>query len=183
MVRMSGPKNASARDIAGASGRAAMARARSASTSPSAPSATCASVSGWPACNNAAGDLAIMEIAQAAEHRGVDLGGRRLRAVHPGENLLVGNLEPGLVFIELGVAQLRDMRVGKAAEHQIHLANAAMPGAEQQPPPARVQPIARNLGSGHRVAPTPKTRTGPGGVYICLLYTSDAADEEDSVDL
>src|ERR1022692_4737688 len=93
MVRMSGPKNASARDsaamrwpsrqitaseIAGASGRAAMARARSASTSPAEPSATCAKVSGWPACNNAAGDLAIMEIAQAAEQRGIDLGGRRL---------------------------------------------------------------------------------------------------------
>ena len=61
MVWISGPKNASARDsaamrwpsrqitaseIAGAFGRAAMARARSASTSPSAPSATCASVSG-----------------------------------------------------------------------------------------------------------------------------------------
>src|ERR1035437_9619789 len=163
-----------------------MARARSASTSPSAPSATCASVSGWPACNNAAVDLAIMEIAQAAEQRGVDLGGRQLRAVHPGENLLVGNLEPGLVFIELGVAQLRDMRIGKAAEHQIHLANAAVPGAEQQPPPARVQPIARNIGSGHRVAPTPKTRTGPGGVYIeglrgavsvCFAQPSSASAE------
>src|SRR5471032_660811 len=163
---MSGPKNASARDsaamrwpsrqiteseIAGASGRAAMARARSASTSPSAPSATCAKVSGWPACNNAAGDLAIKEFAQAAEQRGVDLGGRRLRAVHPGEYLLVGNLEPGLVLIELGVAQFRDMRVGKAAKHQVHLANAAMPGAEQQPLAAHVQPITRNLGSGHHL--------------------------------
>src|ERR1035437_8089616 len=113
MVRMSGPKNASARDsaamrwpsrqitaseIAGASGRAAMARARSASTSPSAPSATCASVSGWPACNNAAGDLAIMEIAQAAEHRGVDLGGRQLRSGNPREKFLGGDLEPGLVL-------------------------------------------------------------------------------------
>src|SRR5450631_3225113 len=174
MLRMSGPKNANARDsaamrwpsrqitaseIAGASWRAAMARARSANTSPSAPSATCASVSGWPACNKVAGDLAIMEIAQAAEQRGIDLGGRRLRAVHPGEHLLVGNLEPGLVLIELGVAQFRDMRVGEAAEHQVHLANAAMPGAEQQPLAARVQSIARNLGSGHHL---PLQRQKPG---------------------
>ena len=57
-----------------------------------------------------------MEIAQAAEQRGIDRGGRRLRAVHPGENLLVGNLEPGLDFVELGVAQVRDMRVGETAE-------------------------------------------------------------------
>src|ERR1039457_6076083 len=92
--------------IAGAGGGAGMARPRSASPSPSAPSATCARVSGWPACNNAAGDLAIMEIAQAAEQCGGDLGGGPGRAVHPGENLLVGNLEPGLDFIDLGVAQL-----------------------------------------------------------------------------
>src|ERR1700687_2329619 len=41
-----------------------------------------------------------------------------------------------------------------------------MPGAEQQPAPARVQSIARNSGSAHGFTPTPKTRTGPGGVYI-----------------
>ncbi len=91
MARMSGPKKASARDsaamrwpsrqitlseIAGASGRAATARAKSASTSPSAPSATSDKVSGWPACSNVAGDVAfaltsigalVMEIAHAAE--------------------------------------------------------------------------------------------------------------------
>ena len=39
--------------------RAAIVRARSASTRPSAPSATCASVSAFPACSKSAGDFAI----------------------------------------------------------------------------------------------------------------------------
>jgi hypothetical protein len=71
---MSGPKNANARaraamrwpsrqmtarEIAGAPVRAATARARSASTSPSAPSATWASVSALPGRNNSAGDFTI----------------------------------------------------------------------------------------------------------------------------
>ena len=38
----------------------------------------------------------------------------------------------------------RNMRVGEAADDQIHLADAAMPGAEQQPPPPRVQSFARS---------------------------------------
>src|SRR6185437_9619822 len=71
----SGPKKANERDkvaircpsrqitaseMAGAFLSAAIARARSASTSPSAPSATLAKVKGWPARSNVAGDLAML---------------------------------------------------------------------------------------------------------------------------
>src|SRR5450830_338996 len=107
-----------------------------------------------------------MEVAQATEQGGVDLRRRHLCAIDPVKDLQIGKLEPALVFVELGVAQRCDLRVGETAEHQIHLAHAAMPGTEQQPLPARIQPIARNPGSGHRFSPTPKTRTGPGEAYI-----------------
>src|SRR5215831_18280731 len=169
---MSGPKKASERDkaamrwpsrqitaseIAGAFGFAATARARSASTSPSAPSTTCASVSGAPARNNSAGDLAMaaVEFAQFAEQGGIDLGRHHLRAVHPGENALIRHLEPAFDLVEFAFAQCRNMRVGEAAEHQVHLADAAVPAAEQQPSSALIQSLARNLRAGHAAAPTP----------------------------
>ena len=55
-----------------------------------------------------------------------------------------------LELVHLRLAHGRDMRIGEAPGDQVHLAHAAMPGAEQQPPPALgVQPIARNCRSAH----------------------------------
>src|SRR3569623_3591591 len=105
-----------------------------------------------------------MEVAQAAEHRRVDLGRRRLGTVDTGEHLLVRDIEPAFEHVHLGIAKARQLGVGKAAEHEIHLADAAMTAAEQETAPARVQTFARQVGQGS--TPTPKTRTGPGGVYI-----------------
>ena len=83
-----------------------------------------------------------VEIAQPAEKRAIDIRRRCFLPAHPGEHLLIGDVEQALIFIELEIAQDRDLRIGKAAEHQIHFADAAMPGAKQQPPSARVQPVA-----------------------------------------
>ena len=70
-------------------------------------------------CSNSAGDFAIvvhvcsaaMERDQRRNSARVDLGGHRLRAVDPGENLLVGHFQPALVFVELGARSApRDAR-------------------------------------------------------------------------
>src|SRR5579875_1465589 len=189
MMRRSGPKKASARDsacmrwpsrqitasdIAGASALAATARARSASTRPSAPSATCASVRTLPGWRDCAGERTIMgslerrtgavEITEATEHRRVDHRRHGLRSVHPGEKLLVGNVEPGLQHVEFVLAQVLESGIGKPAQHEIHLADAAMSAAEKQPTPACVQTFTRQIAQ--RRSPTPKTRTRPGRGYI-----------------
>src|SRR5690349_9042006 len=150
MISRSGPKKPSARpsacmrwpsrqitvsEIAGAPAFAAIARARSASTRPSAPSATSDSVRTLPACRELAGDFIArslrragdaVEAAQAPEQGGINLSGRRLGAVHPGEHLLIGHIEPSLQFVHFDVGQRGKLRVRKAPQHEVHLADAAM---------------------------------------------------------
>src|SRR5664279_5831441 len=61
-----------------------------------------------------------------------------------------------------------------------------VPVAISLAPPVRVAGAALRLVVWHvRVAapPQPVLRSRPGRHMLCLLYTSDAADEEDSVDL
>jgi len=75
-----------ASDMAGASLPAAMARARSASTSPSAPSATWDKVSALPALSNSAGDF-VFAFTQSPCHENRAVGGitrcRNLRVLVP----------------------------------------------------------------------------------------------------
>ena len=67
-------------------------------------------------------------------------------------------------IVELGSLSAASSRVGKAAEHEIHLADAAMPGAEQQPPPPRIQAFARPSRS--RSVSNAKNPDGAGWGYI-----------------
>ena len=83
-----------------------------------------------------------MKAPQATEQRRIEFGRRGLGAVDPGKHLLVGNIEPGLDFGEFGVGQARQFGVGKATQHEIHLADAAMPQPEFQPPPPRIEAFA-----------------------------------------
>ncbi len=69
----------------------------------------------------------------------VVFGGRRGAAGDPIEDVGVGAVEEGLVAVELRLVKSGEVSVGEAAEDQVALARAAMPGTEQQP-------LAANLG-------------------------------------
>ena len=108
---------------------------------------------------------------QRPEQRRVRVGGHRLRAIDPGENLLVGNIEPALVFPEFGLAHGRKPRVGEGAEHQIHFADAAMARTEQQTPAPRVQSLARKFAQSQ--FSNGKNPAGAGcGIYIKATATN-----------
>ncbi len=67
-------------------------------------------------------------------------------AGEPGEDFGSGSVEPGLDLVELGLGEVSQMRVGEAAERDVHLAQAAAAGAKQNAAPSRVEPGA---GEGH----------------------------------
>ena len=69
----------------------------------------------------------------------VVFGGRRGAAGDPIEDVGVGAVEQRLVMVELRLVKPGEMSVGEAAEDQVALPRAAMPGTEQQP-------LAANLG-------------------------------------
>ena len=69
----------------------------------------------------------------------VVFGGRRGAAGDPIEDVGVGAVEQRLVAVELRLVKPGEMSIGKAAEDQVALARAAVPGTEQQP-------LAANLG-------------------------------------
>jgi len=64
------------------------------------------------------------------------------------------------------LAERRDMHIGKPAHDEIRLTGAAMPRPEQQPPPSRVEAVARSGASGHELS-NAKNPAGAGcGFYI-----------------
>ena len=69
------------------------------------------------------------------------------------------------------------MHVGEAAHDQVGLAGAAMPGPEQQPPPARVEAVARSGASGHEFL----QRQKPGGCRVRDLYRAGSTREMSAV--
>jgi hypothetical protein len=85
---------------------------------------------------------AIMKDHQLTQHRRVMLGRNGLIADNPRIEFGIGHFDQVLELIELGGIQFIDASVGEAADNQIHLAHAAAPGAEQQPPPSLVQSCA-----------------------------------------
>ena len=66
-------------------------------------------------------------------------GRGKAAAGNPVKDVRVGTIEQGLVAVELRLVKPSQMLIGKAAEDQIGLARAAVPGSEQQP-------LAANLG-------------------------------------
>src|SRR5439155_1580904 len=60
----------------------------------------------------------------------------------PGKQLAVRNLDEALELGQLGLVKGVDGAVGEAAHDQVHLAHAAMPGAEQKFPAADIEPVA-----------------------------------------
>ena len=66
------------------------------------------------------------------------LGRRDGAAGDPVEEIGVGAFEQCLVAVELVLVQAGEVRIGKAAEDQIALPRAAMPGTEREPLAAEV---------------------------------------------
>src|SRR5215203_365737 len=110
-------RQTTARLIAGALPRAAIARARSERTSPSAPSATLARVSALSVDSSSAGDFvedlgirlwasgldvtAHVEITQLAKQRRIEILRRLVFAHHPGIEITVRHIEQLFVFVEV----------------------------------------------------------------------------------
>jgi len=63
-------------------------------------------------------------------------------AGEPCQKVGILHFQQMLVFVELGVRQAVDRNVGKRTQNQVHFTDAAMPGAEQQLAPSRVQSLA-----------------------------------------
>ena len=63
----------------------------------------------------------------------VMLGRRGSASGDPVEKIGVGAFEQCLVAIELAVVEAGKMGIGKAAEDQVALSRAAMPGTEREP--------------------------------------------------
>jgi len=82
------------------------------------------------------------------QHGGVEVRRRLLRANYPGVKLDIAGLDQPFEIIKAGLIELIDMSIGKAADDQIHFADAAAPGAKQQLALARIQSFARSLGHG-----------------------------------
>ena len=70
---------------------------------------------------------------EEAGHVVVVFGGRRGAAGDPIEDVGVGAVEEGLVAVEQRLVKPGEVSVGEAAEDQVALARAAVPGTEQQP--------------------------------------------------
>jgi len=60
----------------------------------------------------------------------------------PRIKIRVTKLDQPLVLIQFPLAQLLDMGVGELSHDEVHLAVTAMPRAEQDPPPPRIEPVA-----------------------------------------
>ena len=86
-------------------------------------------------------------------------GRHRQFAHHPSEQIGRRHIEQLLVIVEIRVAQAAQLTIGEPAEHEIDFADAAMPGAKQQPPPPLIQSLARS--SGH-VASNANSPDGAG---------------------
>jgi hypothetical protein len=71
-----------------------------------------------------------MKFAQPAKKHGVEISRRRLHAVNPREDLLIRDVEPTLEFAKVSITQRRKVRISKATENQVHLADTAMPASE-----------------------------------------------------
>ena len=83
--------------------------------------------------------MGVAEGKEEACHVVVMLGRRLCAAGDPVKKVGIGTFQQGLVAVELAVVKAAEMRVGKAAEDQVALPRAAMPGTEREPLPANVR--------------------------------------------
>ena len=98
------------------------------------------------------------------EERGVKLRRRRSFARQPHEDVAIRLFHQDLKLIKLAVRQTRDFSVGELAEDQVHLAHAAMPGAEMDAAAAGVEACGGNLRAGQGGLPkdnAPDAHTRP----------------------
>src|SRR5262245_31448617 len=156
--------------VAGALRCAATARARSAQTRPSAPSATPVTANGRPGSSISAGErampnssfqraislrpyadqflsvlAAMMKVAHPPEHSRVDILGHAHFPRDPREQIAIRKLDQALEIGELHIAQLRQRKIGEAAHNQVHLAHAAMPASKQELTAAQIKTVAAAL--------------------------------------
>ena len=82
-----------------------------------------------------------MKCEEPLEKRRIHIRRRRFGAVDEGKHLLVWDFEPMLEFDQFDFRERGQMCVGKAAEHKVHLTNAAMAAAEQKPLAPFVQAV------------------------------------------
>lgn len=73
----------------------------------------------------------------------------RLLARYPGKQVGVVFGDQPFILVEFGIRQGLDGLIGKAAQHQIHLAHAPMPGPEQRLAAAYIQSLAALYRSAH----------------------------------
>lgn len=76
------------------------------------------------------------------QHRTIDIGRNRALAGDHREKIGVGNFEKSLILVDFIAGQDADLGIGEGTEDQVHLAHAAVPGAEQELAAASVQPLA-----------------------------------------
>src|ERR1700752_4076614 len=137
---MRGPsRQTTARLTAGGFGRAAMARARSDTIRPSAPSATLAKVSARPGASSAAEIWPAASCALIHGSEGLDALEQRARmfrrqgrvADQRGIEIGIGHLDQALQCAQFFGRKGCNLGIGKAAEDQVHLARSAVPAAKQ----------------------------------------------------
>ncbi len=113
---------------------------------------------------------APVEIAPALEQGRVIGDGHRGLAGDPGQQLPVRHVDQLLELAELVVAEVDDRGIDEPAHDQVHLPHAAMPAAEQQLPPAHIQPFTRTRRTGHQslANSNAKSPDWPGEAYIAV---------------
>ena len=76
------------------------------------------------------------------KHRRVVRGGERGLAGQPREHVVIGQILQDLESVEVLLGQFADVRIGETAHDQVHFAQAAMPGPEQDTAAAGIEPLA-----------------------------------------
>ena len=76
------------------------------------------------------------------QDRTVDIPRNRAFAGDHGQEFGVGNVEKPLILVDFVAGQGADLGIGEAAEDEVHLAHATMPGAEQKLAAPDIEPLA-----------------------------------------
>src|SRR5688572_16501727 len=96
---------------------------------------------------------ASVKIPQLAEQRRINVRWSLRLAHDPIEQIPVGHLDQPFERVEFRIRQPGESRIDEAAHQEVHLAGAAMPGAEQDLPPPDVEARAREGRAAHPAAP------------------------------